>query len=153
VAIYDWVRDALLGPDGLYADRIAPDGMVSTTAWSYNQGTMIGAGVLLHRVTGDGRYLTQATETAAASLQRFNLEALLTQDAAFNAVFFRNLFLLDEVVPDPRYRQLALDYGEEMWRARRHPGTGLFRGQGSPLNNTAPLVELYALLAGAAPHA
>jgi hypothetical protein len=39
-----------------------------------------------------------------------------------------------------------------MWeqKRRRH---GLFAGNGSPLNNTAAMIQLYALLAGATPHA
>jgi hypothetical protein len=150
--LYHWVRGALLGPDGLYVDQIAPDGTRNGAIWSYNQGTMIGAGVLLHRLTEDERYLAHATATAAAALGRFSIGVLVNQDAAFNAVFFRNLLLLDEVVGDPAYRRLAQAYGDEMWSTRREARTGLFRGAGSPLYDSAPLVEIYALLAGAAPH-
>jgi hypothetical protein len=114
---------------------------------------MIGAGVLLHRTTGDESYLAQATVTAAASVGRFSLPVLLSQDAAFNAVFFRNLFLLDQLSPDPGYRRLALAYADEMWAGHRDRRTGLFGGGHSALNNSAPLVEIYALLAGAPPHA
>jgi Glycosyl hydrolase family 76 len=153
VRIYDWVRSALLGPQGLYFDRIAPDGTLTTDVWSYNQGTMIGAGVLLHGLSGDRDYLAQAIATATASLNRFSVPALVAQNAAFNAVFFRNLFLLDRVVPNPAYRQLAHAYAAEMWRAHRDPRTGLFRGGESPLNDSAPLVEIYSMLAGAPAHA
>jgi ABC-type transport system substrate-binding protein len=114
---------------------------------------MIGAGTLLYRITGVPSYLDQATQTAAAAVRRFSVPALTKQDAAFNAVLFRNLFLLDEVSPDPAYRQLASAYAEEMWVQSRDPRTGLFRGGASPLNDSAPLVEVYALLAGAPPHA
>jgi predicted alpha-1,6-mannanase (GH76 family) len=153
VRIYDWVRSALLTPDGLYLDQIAPDGTRRKEIWSYNQGTMIGAGVLLHRATGDESYLAQAAVTAGASLGRFSLPVLLSQDAAFNAVFFRNLFLLDQVSPDPGYRRLARAYADEMWAGHRDSRTGLFRGGNSALNSSAPLVEIYALLAGAPAHA
>jgi predicted alpha-1,6-mannanase (GH76 family) len=71
IRIYDWVRSTLLGPDELYVDQIAPDGTLLNDIWSYNQGTMIGAGVLLHRVTGESGYLTHATATASASVSRF----------------------------------------------------------------------------------
>ena len=152
VRIYDWVRSALLGPDGLYVDQIAPDGTRNPAIWSYNQGTMIGAGLLLHRLTHDRDYLAHATATAAAAVDRFSLPVLVHQDAAFNAVFFRNLLLLDGVAPDPAYRRSAQAYAEEMWNSHRDPDTGLFRGGTSPLNDTAPLVEIYALLAGAPPH-
>ncbi len=153
VRIYDWVRTTLLGHAGLYVDRIDPDGALAPATWSYNQGTMIGAGVLLHSATGDRSYLADAIETAQASISAFGVPALVGQNAAFNAVYFRNLLLLDERQPDPRYRQLAAAYGDVMWEQHRHRHTGLFGGGDSPLNNTAPLIQIYALLAGAQPHA
>ncbi len=152
-AIYAWVRTALLDSDQLYADQIAWEGTLSPTVWTYNQGTMIGAGVLLHRITGDSGYLSQARATAAASQDRFTLPVLLRQGAAFNAVYFRNLLLLDRVAPDPGYMSSALSYATAMWEQVRVARTGLFPRGSSPLNDTAPMLEIYSLLAGAAPHA
>ncbi len=151
VRIYDWTRAALLD-HGLYVDQIAPDGRRDQTIWSYNQGAMIGAGVLLARRTGEPSFLDNSVETAGAYVASRDVGDLLTQDPAFNAVFFRNLLLLDEERPDPRHRQLCKAYGSAMWSRgrRRH---GLFAGNGSPLNNTAAMVEIYALGAGATPHA
>ncbi|HEX3947357.1 MAG TPA: glycoside hydrolase family 76 protein [Acidimicrobiales bacterium] len=150
---YDWVRSALLGGDHLYADRIAPDGTVAPHRWSYNQGTMIGAGVLLAEATGDPAYLAQAGATAAACLGRFDLDALVDREGPpFTAVLFRNLFLLDRVAPDPAYQALAAEYGEVMWEDYRDRRTGLFGPGDSLLNASAAMVQLYALLAGAPPH-
>jgi rhamnogalacturonyl hydrolase YesR len=149
--IYDWARHALLRGDGLYVDQIAPDGTRNPTIWSYNQGTMVGAGVLLARQTGDPSFLDHAVATATAFLGGTSATQLMTQDPAFNAVFFRNLLTLDRERPDPRYRSLAFDYGAHMWETKRLRH-GLFAGQGSPLNNAAAMVQIYALLAGAAPH-
>ena len=98
---YEWTRRALQGPDCLYADRIAPDGTRTSTIWSYNQGSTIGAGVLLARQTTASSFLDQAEETATAYLAGLDVPALITQDPAFNAVLFRNLLALDEVRPDP----------------------------------------------------
>ena len=150
--IYAWVHASLEGADRLYLDQIAPDGTVLPDIWSYNQGTMIGAGVLLHRATEDAGYLAQAESTAQAAVRHFSLDRLVAQGAAFNAVFFRNLLLLDAVSPDPAYRSLAEEYGERMWIERRDPMTGLFSGGTSFLNNTAPMIQIYALLSGSAPH-
>ena len=69
---YEWVRHCLLQPSGLYADHILPHGEVDTTLWSYNQGTMIGAGTLLFQATGNGAYLYQARQTARAALAYFS---------------------------------------------------------------------------------
>ena len=150
--IYDWVHGTLLDADGLYVDQIAPDGTVRRDVWSYNQGTMIGAGVLLHRATGDPEYLSQARSTAQAALGRYSLDRLVGQHPAFNAVFFRNLLLLHEVEPQPAYRTRAEEYADRMWDQRRDPTTGLFSGGSSFLNHTAPMMEIYALLAGSKPH-
>jgi predicted alpha-1,6-mannanase (GH76 family) len=149
--LYDWVRSALLRPDDLYADRIAPDGRVEPTPWSYNQGTMIGAGVLLHEATGDPAFLEHADATAGAALGRFDGPALLGQGPAFNAIYFRNLWLLDRHRPDRRIGRSAAAYAEEMWRHHRSLRTGLFTGAGSPLNRSAPMAAVFALLAGAPP--
>ena len=149
--IYDWTRRALLGADALYMDRIAPDGSRAATIWSYNQGSMIGSGVLLGRETGDPSYYDQAVETAAAYVGVTTVLELADQDPAFNAVFFRNLLVLDRERPDPRYRALLSDYGARMWETRR-TRHGLFDGKGSPLNNAAAMLQIYALLAGAEPH-
>jgi hypothetical protein len=149
--IYGWTRRALLGTDALYVDRIAPDGTRTPTIWSYNQGSMIGSGVLLGRQTGDPLYLDQAVETAAAYVGATTVPELVAQDPAFNAVFFRNLLALDRARPDPRYYALASDYGARMWETCRIRH-GLFAGKGSPLNKAAAMLQVYALLAGAEPH-
>ena len=53
--MYQWVDTCLESPDGLYYDHVNPGGSVNTTIWSYNQGTMIGAGVLLYQITGNAQ--------------------------------------------------------------------------------------------------
>jgi hypothetical protein len=75
----------------------------------------------------------------------------MTQDPAFNAVFFRNLLLLDQERPDPRYRDLMSSYASAMWLTDRLRH-GFFAGKGSLLNNTAAMLQTYALVAGAQAH-
>jgi|SRR6185437_11066506 len=170
--LYRWTRSALLRPDQLYADRITPDGDVVGDLWSYNQGAMIGAGVLLAEITGDRDYLDQATATAAAAMAHFTLQRLVEDNTqAFNAIYFRNLALLDRAVGDavdgavdgagggaadgadvPPYAAVAAAYDDVLWDERDRR-TGLFPGVGSPLNRSAPMVQIDALLAGAPPHA
>ncbi len=74
---YEWVRSCLMSPTGLYFDHIRPHGVVGQALWSYNQGSMIGAGVLLYQATGDGAYLYQARQTARAALSYFTIQRLL----------------------------------------------------------------------------
>jgi hypothetical protein len=149
--IYDWTRRALLGPESLYMDQIAADGTQTPAIWSYNQGSMIGAGVLLARQTGEKVFLDQAAETAAAYIATQGVPELTTQDPAFNAVLFRNLLMLDQERPDHRYRSITAQYASNMWASKRSQH-GLFEGNGSRLHNAAAMVQIYALLAGAQPH-
>jgi predicted alpha-1,6-mannanase (GH76 family) len=150
--IYHWTREALSDSEGLYDDQVAPNGSRTRTIWSYNQGSMIGAGVLLHKHTGEPTYLGHARGTAATYIEQRGTPELMTQDPAFNAVFFRNLFLLDPEQSDDRFHSMAADYGSFMWDHMRLRN-GLFVGNGSALNNAAAMMQLYALLAGAEPHA
>ena len=150
--IYAWVRETMLTDQALYIDRIDPDGQTNTQLWTYNQGTMIGDGVQLYRATGTQSYLTQAQDTAEAAFEYFTLERLLGQNPAFNAVYFRNLFLLGPSGPRSTLWAAAEEYGESMWVERCDHESGLFLGGSSFLNDSAPMVELYALLAGSPPH-
>ncbi len=150
--IYAWTREALLNPDGLYIDQIAPDGKQIPTIWSYNQGTMIGAGVLLAKRTGEETFLDDSAGTAAAYVNDLSAAKLVPQDPAFNAVLFRNLLQLHRERPDPAYGSLLIDYGSTMWNTKRL-NHGLFAGNGSQLNNAAAMIQIYALAAGAQPHA
>ena len=148
VRIYEWVHGALVGEDGLYADHLRPDGRVVPAIWSYNQGSMIGAGTLLYRATGDGAYIDEAARTAGASLGRYaSLDVLVDEPPIFVAVYLRNLLLLDALRPDPRYRALARSYEAALWE--RHAGVPL---RSSGVNETVPLIAVESMLAGSAPH-
>ncbi len=147
--MYQWVVACLGTPTGLYLDHVNADGTLNTTLWSYNQGVMIGAGTLLDQITGDTAYLAQARRTAAAAVASFGTGATLAgQGPAFNAIYFRNLLYLDTAAPDPAYRAQLQAYATTMW-AQRQP-SGLFDPQ-IGVNGTAPMVEIFSLLAGSPP--
>ena len=154
--MYNWVRTCLLAPNSMYYDHLDAAGTVNTALWSYNQGTMIGAGVLLYEVTGQASYLQQATQTATASVQYYGSgNELYQQPDVFNTIFFRNLFALGQVNHDAAYQAMAATYADQAWSQDRQV-TGLFtdpdpNGGESLVNQTAPMAELYALLAGSPP--
>ena len=149
-SMYQWVVTCLGTANGLYDDHVNPNGSVNTTVWSYNQGVMVGAGALLYQATGNGSYLNQAQQTAAAAVSHFGTGAtLVNQGPAFNAIYFRNLFLLNQVVPNAAYASEAQSFASTMW-AQRQAGTGLIDPQYG-VNGTAPMVEIFALLAGSSP--
>jgi len=151
--MYDWVDKNLRSPEGLYWDHLDPTGNIERTTWSYNQGTMIGAGVLLARATHDSRYLDRARQTAQAALTHYGADGQLErQGLAFNAIFFKNLALLDEETHDGTYKQPLSDYTEQLWTSKRDASTGLFRpeaNRGPAVLSQAAAVRLYATLAAA----
>jgi Glycosyl hydrolase family 76 len=145
---YEWVRRCLLQPSGLYADHIRPHGVVDQTLWSYTQGSMIGAGVLLYQATGNGAYLYQARQSAKVALSYFTLERLLSENPFFPTVYFRNLLYLDAVTRDPPGARLAQSYVDSLWVHQRLT-SGLFvfgSPPSSQLLTQAAVVQVYALL-------
>ena len=147
--MYQWVNTCLASPNGLYYDHVNPGGSVNTTIWSYNQGTMIGAGVLLYQITGTASYLTAAETTAGAAVSHFGTGTTLqSQGPAFNAIYFRDLFVLNQVKPNGAYGAEAQAYATYMWTQRNPAGLFLQNGQTNGVNGTAPMVEIYSLLAG-----
>jgi hypothetical protein len=148
--MYNWVITCLGTPSGLYDDHVNPGGSVNTAMWSYNQGVMVGAGTLFYEATGNGSYLSQAERTASAAVAYFGTgSTLVNQGPAFNAIYFRDLFLLNQVVANPAYASQAQSYASYMW-TQRQPGTGLIDPD-LGVNGTAPMVEIYSLLAGSRP--
>jgi hypothetical protein len=154
--MYDWVRGCLMNSNDMYDDHLDDSGSADTALWSYNQGTMIGAGTLLYQITGDQNYLLQAEQTAAASVSYYSSDGnLYQQPDVFNAIFFRNLFALAKIDHDPSYARLAASYADTAWLQDRQ-SNGLFTdpdpsGGESLENQTAPMAEIYALLAQSPP--
>ena len=90
---------------------------------------MVGAGVLLNKLTGTSAYLQQAEQTASASLLYFGTgSTLIDQGPAFNGIYFRNLLFLNSVVPNDGYASEAQSFGSSMW-AQRQVSTGLIDPQ------------------------
>jgi hypothetical protein len=145
---YEWVRRCLLQPSAMYADHISPSGVVEPKLWSYNQGTMIGAGTLLYQATHDGAYLYQARQTAAAALTYFTPERLGAEIPFFPSVYFRNLLYLDSVTHDPPGPRLAQAYVDYAWGHLRLPGDLFVSGSppSGQLLVQAAIVQIYGLL-------
>jgi hypothetical protein len=145
---YNWVRQCLIEPNSLYADHITIYGAVNRSLWSYNQGSMIGAGTLLYQATGDSAYLYQARQTAKAALAYFTYSRLSSENPFFVSVYFRNLLYLDSVTHDPPGAKPAREYVYYAW-LRHRLENNLF-AYGSPpeaqLLAQAAIVQIYALL-------
>jgi predicted alpha-1,6-mannanase (GH76 family) len=147
----DWTNAHLLGPDGLYFDHLDLAGTVESTYWSYNQGVPVGVDVLFYQVTHDRGYLARARRTAAAAYRYYVAGGRLSgQPPYFNAIFFKNLLLLESVTGGHTYRDAMRDYANEVWATHRDPATGLFDFDGNGRTQAiqqAAMVQIYAVLA------
>jgi hypothetical protein len=149
---YEWVRHCLLTPGGLYADHISPTGVVEPMLWSYNQGTMIGAGTLLYQATGNSGYLYDARQTARAGLAYFTPQRLGSEIPFFPAVYFRNVLYLDSVTHDPPGKRLAQAYVDYAWQHLRLRNNLFVAGSppSAQLLVQAAIAQIYALLSSPA---
>ncbi len=143
-----WTDKCMLASDGLYSDHIDLGGSVDGTQWSYNQGSVIGANVLLYTLTRDGQALARAEQIADAALAYFSGRWLNGEPPEFAAIFFRNLLALAAADGRQDYVDAAETYGDEAWTTARDARTGLFSfGDKTRLLEQAALVQLYAALA------
>jgi len=115
----------LRSPEGLYYDNLGDDGKLEKAIYPYNQGAALGADVLMYQSTKEPKYLERAKQTANAALDYYGQDDRLWKTSpAFNAIFFRNLLVLDTIAPDPRYRQTLETYVERIWKEGRDSKTG-----------------------------
>ena len=145
-----WVTTCMLAPDGLLWDHLGPDGTRDETHWSYNQGTAIGANVLLYRLTGDETALRSAEQLADTSLAYFDRTPTGSEPPFFLVIFFRNLLDLAAVDGNSDYRAEAEEYADAVWDRVRDAKSGLFRFDRSrrvQLLEQAAMVQIYAALA------
>jgi len=143
-----WVDQCMRAPNGLYWDHIDLTGKLDTSEWSYNQGSVIEANLLLYQTTGDAAALDEAEAVADAAIDYFDSRWRNGEPAEFAAVFFRSLLALAAVDGDTDYVDAARAYGDDAWASARNVKTGLFRYSGrASLLQQAAFVQLYAALA------
>jgi hypothetical protein len=144
-----WVESCMRAPDGLLRDHLSLDGQLDETHWSYNQGTAIGAYVLLYRLTGDADALRLAEGLADASLSYFDRTPGGREPPYFLVIFFRNLLGLYAADGNRAYREAAQAYADAAWERSRIADTSLFRfasPQPPTLLEQAAMVQIYATL-------
>jgi len=169
--MYEWVlatldasRDGDSPGSGLFWDKLRGDHTLDDTLWSYNQGSMLGANVLLARrgeggpgagragAAGGPRYLARAEAIARKALRHFGGGGFDRQPAAFNAIFFRNLLLLHAATDDDSLRTEIIaamrGYADRAWDERRGDDDRFhFSGHAPTLLDQSAMVQLLALLA------
>jgi Glycosyl hydrolase family 76 len=143
----DWVDACMLADDGLTWDHIDRFGSVDTTHWSYNEGSLIGALVLLAQETGDASALARAEALADRALAYYS-DRWSDEPPEFASIFFVDLLHLSAADGRSDYVAAAQAYADDAWVSHRDPRTGLYAfGQATRLLDQAALVRLYAELA------
>lgn len=152
---YRWTNEHLQRYDGLYHDHLSLTGEVEKTIWSYNQGVPVGVNVLLHAQTGERRHLDEAERIADAA-SRYYADAehpLEGQPPFFNAIYLKNLLLLDAATGRSTHRRAMEAWADHVWRRQRDDATGLFLFDEDTAPGTtqmiqqAAMTQVYAVLA------
>jgi len=161
----DWVRlhlDSEQAGHGPYWNVVRHDGSIDTNLWSYNQGVVLGACVLQHRLTGSVEHLEQAERIAVRTLETFG--TFRNHPPSFNAMCFQNLLMLVALTHDAALSGRVLEtlhaYANWTWdpaTGARDPHTNLFAftddgrpaigHQPATLQDQGAMIQLYALLA------
>lgn len=158
-SMYEWVNNSPLNQSkktpepetGLYLDHLNPEGEITgSEIWTYNQGAMIAANVLAHRLTGqpESLFLTRAEAIATKALAHYR-GTLLTQPEEFNAIFFRNLLQLHDVTSGALQQQIVQtisDYADQAWEQLRG-SDGLFPKGAPAMKKHAAMIQIFAVLA------
>ena len=159
--MYQWVldnldasRDGEAPGTGPFWDKIRGDGTIDRAVWSYNQGSMVGASVLLARADLGQRdtYLERAVAITRKALHRF-AGTYGQGSPAFLAIFFRNLLLLHQATADQGLKgditTAMSEFGEIAWSRAQEGRRGILglRGGGPKLLEQSAYVQVLALLA------
>jgi len=165
LTMLNWVHEQLDSSGtgyGPFWNVVRRDGSIDTNLWSYNQGVMIGAHVVRHRLTGSASDLHLADGIARQTLNTFG--NFIGHPPSFNAMCFQNMLMLHAATSDQTLQadilQAMQRYADWTWdplTGARDPTTNLFSftDAGQPAHGYEPaklqdqgaMVQLYALLA------
>ncbi|MGP3983139.1 glycoside hydrolase family 76 protein [Streptomyces sp. KR80] len=129
---WTWFRNSGM----INGDNLVNDGLNTSTCknngdttWTYNQGTVLGGLLELHRATGDAELIQQARRIADAATTRLVNNGILTDPceyecggeslASFKGVFVRNLGELDRSLSERPYRSFLTRQTDTMYAANR----------------------------------
>ncbi len=161
--IYHWQVRTLVDPrTGQVWGNIDGTGAISHSDWTYNQGTVIGAAVLLYRITHQASYLRQARKTAGFVLRKLvRADGAIEPPAEFGGVLVDNLLLLYDETGDPAIARVISSSAASAWTDARN-GNGLVANDwqgpppktaGHPLLTQSGAVRLLAVDAAIKTHA
>jgi hypothetical protein len=142
-----WVRTTLYLA-GRVRDNINTNHQVSNTAFTYNQGTYIGAAYGLFKETGDSVYFREALQTADYTRQNLCITAggILVDESAtgdlatFKTVFVHHMMRLIIAGKQTQYLAWMTTNADAVWRNRRSSDNIMW----SRWNTAAPATGIQA---------
>ncbi|ANI90065.1 hypothetical protein A9P82_12690 [Arachidicoccus ginsenosidimutans] len=136
---YNWLKDSLTDPNGFVYDGINTDGSRSSSAFTYNQGLMIGAANELYNATKDPAYLNDAqtfanyalNNTSYTTADRLLIDEGKGDGGLFNGIFIRYFTqLIANPDLDETVRKRYIDFlklnAETLWYAGANKQAGLY---------------------------
>ncbi len=120
------------------AESLINDGLTSTnpkactnngkTAWSYNQGVILGGLVELYKADHDPALLPTAQAIADAAIANLTLDGILREKTVsggdtpqFKGIFVRNLALLYKAAPRAEYKRFVDANANSIWKNDQGP--------------------------------
>lgn len=142
--IYAWQVNTLVDKStGQVWDNINASGKIVQTLWTYNQGTVIGAGVLLYETTHQASYLAQANQTASFVLHHaIQIGGTYLPQAQFNGVLVDNLQLLYQATHDPAITQSIATNANTAWTKARNAQNLIGPNWGGPAVDSSTIALL-----------
>jgi uncharacterized protein YyaL (SSP411 family) len=148
IATYNWTKQHLLSPNGVYYDAIkVPSMKVDSAYYTYNAGTMLQSGVLLYNITKNKKYLDDAQSVARSAEKQFYKNGKLPGGYWFNAVMLRGYIELYKVDKNKAQLQFMIDDANRIWAAERDDQSLLGTKKVKTLIDQAAMLEIYARLA------
>jgi len=131
---WEWLhRSGLISPGGLVNDGLtAACANNEGTAWTYNQGVILGGLATLYQITGEQGYLRQGEAVADAALSALtNSPGILAEpcepsgcdadQTQFKGIFVRYLHQFSRCSGKPAYRAFILANADSVWDNARNP--------------------------------
>lgn len=126
--IFGWERRVLFGADGAVKDNISISGTIWERVFTYNQGTFIGAGLLLYQATGEQEYLDCCVKAADYAVHVLAKDGVLSGEAeggdqpGFKGILTRWMAKLSALEGMEKYRSWLLKNAEAAWENRNAQG-------------------------------
>jgi predicted alpha-1,6-mannanase (GH76 family) len=146
---WEWLAGrGLIGPNGLVNDGLRADcANNGGTAWTYNQGVILGGLAALYDITGDREYLRHGEFIADAALSRLtDPDGILTEPCEltadgcngdgtqFKGIFARYLHEFYQRSGQRAYRGFLLANADSVWDNARSPGDQFGLRWGGPFD-------------------